>query len=492
MKTELELQTIIETLKREIALSLPPTTKSRLVHLTDVERASKRLELAKAKNELSILRKPSNHFMATADPKIISIRDLLRRPEKWVENYCKINHVDINMWGMSMDGESDSVKHQTFLNKCKLKYMDDVHAYNDSAVGPHIELCRTDMFMAGVQLNYIRMRKEHLASVISKIKFDHRVGDSELRKWHAQTTANADEASLAVVKHAMQNVKRKMLGLRVDFHIFPIWVGPGGDGKTKAVEQLMKAIEEFCLQFTVDQVSDPTIIGGFEDNFAIICDEMAHASKVDIGILKRAITAPAMDGRPPYAARLEKVRQNCGFFGTSNEPVKSIIRDKDMRRFFEIRSRTRSVEDYAKMDAMDSVKMWQCIDENDMNCYYNSSKSAIKIAQRELCSPDFLVLWAEDNNVIPQGDEPVKWKSVSELHYSFKSFMENSNVEYGGSVQSLGDKLHNVLNLKKKQVTSRDGKKYVVYAISERSPVTGFTDVATEIEIVEQTSNIKI
>lgn len=321
-------------------------------------------------------------------------------------------------------------------------------------------------------------RKEHgkrRADLVASIAHDPSASDAPLRRWLEMVTGRVCETQLAVMKHWIQCVKRKVMGLPVEYHIFPILYGRQGNGKTQAVSRLVSPLREYALEYTVDQLSDKTLLGAFETNYVVVLNELAKADKADMNSVKRIVDANTVDGRPPYGRQVEKVRQNCMFIGTSNKPVKEVFVDDEMRRFFEIETVMRYHEDYHLMDELDVMSVWRCVDELDQNRYFNERHKQIRDHQRQLSTQHPVEQWAQDMQVYHEHGRP-RYTDAAALYDSYSSYLVHNNFRYdAGNRKSFGQLLSSRLGVQKHQV-SVHGRMHTVYAVSQSCGVHGPSD----------------
>jgi len=394
-------------------------------------------------------------------------RQLIRDPSAWISNFIKIHSVKVDPFGMVFDGKV--ITHQRFYDTVELSYHQFCENFNNAMRLANLNMSypvKAELLRTALRSIYDDMKIKRLDDINGALSYDPKIGDAILRKWLALVIGDhpSFQTYLSVIKHYLQCVKRKMLGLPVENHLFPILVGTQGDGKTKAIQKLTQAVKDFTLEFTVDQLSDPTIIGCYQDNYVVICDEMAKADKADVAMLKRIVTNDRMSGRPPFGRVVETLKQNCCFIGSSNETVDTIIKDKEMRRFFEIEVIARVEADYPLMDAIDSLAIWKCIDSEHENVYYTPMKAQIRTMQSSISTRDVIHEWAKTYDVVPRAGEVTAWAENITMFESYRQWMQECNFEWVGSQQSFGRKLKNELKLTSKEFGQ---KKRTAYKINK-------------------------
>ena len=240
-------------------------------------------------------------------------------------------------------------------------------------------------------------------------------------------TGVENDMYISVIKHLMQCVKRKMLGLDVEYHIFPILFGTQESGKSKGIGKLLEPLDGYILELEVTQVLDKTIAGAFETNSVVFLDELSKADKASMEEVKRMITTKYIDARPPYGRQLEKMDQNCMFIAGSNRPVSEVFKDDEMRRFAEIHTVNRSEDTYPTLDAMDMLDVWRSVDEHAQNKYYLEQRSAIKEMQRGLSTPKYINQWADEIGLKPGTSR----RSLETLYNSYGLWLRENQATYG-------------------------------------------------------------
>jgi hypothetical protein len=456
---------------------------------------SARVRLHDKKEELKRVLKAKKSEEKAAEARLVMesvpgrLFSVLKDSRKWLDDFCKKHEVGLSEHGMTYDGVEK--KHVEFWSLVLLEHETDVNAFNEARVGsglPDLPTMRSELLRAAVQLKYVELRRIHLREILKTVEYDPSQDDSELRKWMSLVNRNYNETDVAVYKHWIQNVKRKMMGLTVQNHLFPIGCGSQGAGKTEATKVLIKPVKDFTLQFTVDQLADLTILGAFEDNYVVVCDEMAKADKAEIATLKRIVTNETVDGRPPYAPRPEKLRQNCSFVGLTNAPVKSLIKDEEMRRFYEMPFTARDESEFVEMDNIDAFKIWRCVDHENMNCYFTPFKSLIRLAQIEISTRDPITVWMGDNDLTLSDLNNVEWVLGSSLFNQWCSWMESNGYNYTTNLQAFGDRMH-FLGVHSKRVIIR-GQKVTVYGVNPKHTVRLESDLEMDIFNANEKSKI--
>lgn len=175
---------------------------------------------------------------------------------------------------------------------------------------------------------------------------------------------------IAVIEHFIWQVKRKLNGKSVAYHLMPIITGPQGTGKSTILELFLEPLRAVLLQGRpVDFVTDEKNFKALSENFIIFFDEMAKASRTDADRLKEIISAQILSYRPLYTNENAKTVQNCTFIGAANKDVRDLLYDPTgMRRFYQIQvdpqvNREQVLERWAIVPHIDILAMWRSVDE---------------------------------------------------------------------------------------------------------------------------------
>lgn len=150
--------------------------------------------------------------------------------------------------------------------------------------------------------------------------------------WHELVTQCFDtrhvgkEFVVAVLRHFVWQVQRKLAGQPVFHHLMPVLHGRQGGGKTYFIERFVAPLIEVTGYADFGQIADERMIDLWR-NFILVLDEMAKASKTDIETVKHVITAQTLERRPMRTNAMVTIPQNATFVGASNHRVAEMIRD---------------------------------------------------------------------------------------------------------------------------------------------------------------------
>lgn len=250
------------------------------------------------------------------------------------------------------------------------------------------------------------------------------------------------EFVIAVLKKFIWQVKRKMLGLRIDNHLMPVILGPQGVGKSTFVREFLLApIDEFVGNTNFKEIEDGRNMEQWL-NFALFLDEMGYAAKADIDTVKNRITSVTVSGRPMGTNANVQYRQNATFIGCSNKELDQLIRDETGNRRF-VALRYSSKPDWSKTANVDPVALWTSVDE------YGEDPSKgiaaeLRAAQEVVREKSQVEQWLADY-VMPTAKHGKKQKS-KDLYPDFKEWVE----QFGGSrvpeISAFGKEMNRLIN----------------------------------------------
>lgn len=208
-------------------------------------------------------------------------------------------------------------------------------------------------------------RLGHLSALRAELSgFDER-GLEELKRWCvAMFGADHNELYVEVLRHFVWQVKRKLFGLSVEFHMMPIFSGKQGSGKSTAIEKLLSPLKDLKSKPKgFGCVRDDREARLFIDHFVLFFDEMASAERTDVNEIKNLITSDVVEYRPMGTNDRDKGPNNAVFIGAANKQLSEIIMDDTgARRFFELNTSDKC--DWDLINAVDYALIWKCIAED--------------------------------------------------------------------------------------------------------------------------------
>lgn len=183
-----------------------------------------------------------------------------------------------------------------------------------------------------------------------------------VEKWVAATTGKKDPLDVAVMRHFIWQVRRKLFRLNVDHHMMPILYGKSGGGKSKAVNNLLVPVSALLMSTDLSIFADQFKMRFFTRSYIMFFDEMAKSDRADVDRLKNIITSPTVDFRIMRTEKLESGSQNCTFIGCSNDSVHDKIFDPtSARRYWQLNCIDKL--DWPTINSIDYLALWKSVDE---------------------------------------------------------------------------------------------------------------------------------
>ena len=287
----------------------------------------------------------------------------------------------------------------------------------------------------------LEIRKQTLRSQIGFISEDPTLFNNYI---NAISCSNKKDLDREIIKHWMCNIKKKLLGLPVYYHIMPIYYSrKHGSGKSISVDKLCAPLQGFYKRISFDAINDERRTRVFSENFVLLFDELQGAQRTDINKLKFMVTAPTVTYRPMKTNDNVEIPNLSSFIGTTNEPVEEQIKDKTgMRRFWQIDCPDRL--DWNLINSIDYIRLWQSIDESLPNGYMTEEiLNQINEVQMELKEPDDIESFLNDSGIKPSPPNHTDTVCVlcSTLFEDWKLYSDNNKCYNQFSKQVFGKKL---------------------------------------------------
>lgn len=189
--------------------------------------------------------------------------------------------------------------------------------------------------------------------------------DGEIwRRWIRAVTGKEDPVDIAVMKHWIWQVRRKLFGLPVEHHLMPIFTGHPGSGKSTAITKFLKPIEELRALRDADILQDERQSSVLARSYVIFFDEMPKVAATDRDCIKNRITSETVSWRK-LGTNTHVTRRNvASFIGAANEDVASLLYDPTgMRRFYEFQALP--LLDWNAVNGIDYWAMWKGVDHTE-------------------------------------------------------------------------------------------------------------------------------
>lgn len=251
------------------------------------------------------------------------------------------------------------------------------------------------------------------------------------------------ELDHVVFKHWIWQVKRKMLGLPVEYHLQINLQGRQESGKTHTVSRFLSPIAEVCAERTLTQLCDERHAYALTTFYVMQIDEMVGASKADIEQVKAIITKKEVHSRILGSNAHQAGAQNCTFISTSNQSIAEMINDSTgMRRFYEMTYRTDKEVAWKLLDEVNWLDVWRSVDHTQAEAFTSVEpyKSQLVKLQGELIQQSIMQMFFEAHPIefVANLDKGIE---QSEFLRKYKEFVHecgpNHNVSPGRIPQEL-------------------------------------------------------
>lgn len=386
---------------------------------------------------------------------------MIQDPRKYVAFWLKQNNITIDERGsLNSSNKRDAFE---LFDSMVLDYYEQIAEFNRVADKKIQGAKETILKKALDELISLEMMHRKI-EIIEKIKHKGSEDLSELTKFVKAVTGEENKTVIGVFAHFIWMIKRRLLDKDITFHIMPIIYGAQGGGKSLAVRNLFKPLNNMTLELSLTEVTDSRFYYALNKNFVVILDEMAGAKKVEVEILKKQISATHNDVRKLGTNVVTKMKQNANFIGTTNRPVNELIFDNTgARRFYEVVALNKL--DWDVINRLNYIELYQNINENKENGYIQDVMSDVIKDQEKLIGVDELGAFLETYNIKP-GEKEV---SSTLLYDMYKLWADNNNLKNPINGVWIGRKLSNK-NIRTK-VKNVAGKSQRIYYINEDSAI---------------------
>ncbi|CAB4127613.1 Virulence-associated E [uncultured Caudovirales phage] len=195
---------------------------------------------------------------------------------------------------------------------------------------------------------------------------------------NALTNDNIEETKTAM-KHWIWQVKRKMFGLPVTYHMMLVLYGRQGGGKSTAVTDLCKPIKHFTASTNFANITDSRS-HDIWNNYVLKFDEMGHSTTSNLEEIKRIITEDKFTSRVLGSNNDTLIINNATCIGTTNKDISRLIfDDTGMRRFFQINCKDKI--DWNISEGINFKRLWKSINENGPTPLNNNIEVLKQITQ---------------------------------------------------------------------------------------------------------------
>lgn len=290
--------------------------------------------------------------------------------------------------------------------------------------------------------------------------------DNSLASWVHAVCGVSSPLDVAVIKHFIWQVKRKLSGLPVEHHLMPVLWGKSGIGKSVAVSRLIEPLRSVALQTDMGIFQDQFSRRAFARNFLVFFDELQGSDGADVNTMKQIITAPVIEWRAMRSERVMSAPQNATFIGCSNDPVRDRIKDPtSSRRFWQVNCADQI--DWQVINAIDYLALWQSVDENESSPILECLSEIRKVQEAEIRAKDIVEQWVEELCELVSFDDSAL--TTSELYESFKDFCLWQNQKSFPQFQKFSRDLKRILEMSGNGPLSKKTNRGTTWAIRIRT-----------------------
>ncbi|MBS1960093.1 MAG: hypothetical protein JST80_11510 [Bdellovibrionales bacterium] len=398
-----------------------------------------------------------------------SLGDESLRPDLWVNQYAKIHQIEYHYKTNSVTENGEPLDSNIFLSQMRVM----AHTLGLSEMKRVIPDA----------LNVWRREqgKEYLNQLRNELRF--KKSDTDLvAEWVEAATGQRNECDIAVMRHFVWQVKRKLYGLSIDHHLFVTMFGASGGGKSVAVHKFIEPLKDVSALRDMTIFNDQFAKRAFNRNYIMFFDELGKAEDADINLLKNVITAPAIDWRGCGSEVMHSAPQNCTFIACTNIPIRERIHDPtSFRRFWQLNCASKL--NWEKINLIDYNALWKSVDENSQCPLLECLDEVRAVQNHEVKTQDRIEYWLQENIEVEPFSETSP--TTAELYSCFADWSRCQSIfDYEGlqtfsrglklRIENLGwnassQKSHRgtVWSLKFKHVPPEDPKPKVILGLDQ-------------------------
>lgn len=321
-------------------------------------------------------------------------------------------------------------------------------------------------------------KTKFLKQIRSQFSFEANQSDL-VRDWVKASTGRENELDIAVMRHFIWQVRRKLYGLDVYHHMMPILYGKTGGGKSRAVLQLLKPVDSLTLHSDLSIFSDQFKMRQFTKMYVMFFDEMAKSDRVDIDKLKNIITSECVDYRTIFTENLESSPQNCTFIGCSNDLVYDKIYDPtSARRYWQIDCADQL--DWNAINNIDYLALWKSVDESTDSPII-PFLDEIKVTQEQtIRSKDLVEDWlSTECEVVPY--DAKKNPTSQQLYHHFSDWCKIQKINNQPTAAKFYRRLDSIVKHTNLPIGPHKNNRGTVWAVS-----TGSVTATLKLSTVEE------
>lgn len=312
-------------------------------------------------------------------------------------------------------------KENIIIDETKLRSTIEMMLHNTTLIRPRKPLTYWRMFITSALED---MQQERLVRLQGELKYNgtpQLEAEAVIGELLIAMTGNAFPVDVAVLMQFMWQVKRKLHGLPVSYHIMPIFWGKGGSGKSETLKSLFSPLKSYVYTgMSFSEIGDSRFYEALSSNLVVFLDEMPKIERSSVETVKSVITADVLTYRVMREHQYKKAPQRCTFIGTSNESPSALIKDTTgMRRFHYIECLPKM--DFSKINQFNWLNLWKSIDEGREQAYTREILIELTIKQDAIRQRNSVELFIEEG-LIEKPEHEVVETRVKDVYEVYRSF----------------------------------------------------------------------
>jgi hypothetical protein len=323
---------------------------------------------------------------------------------------------------------------------------------------------------------WVKRKKDDISSnMMMEVAYESKVlEDLAEPEWdrfiNAITSVNPAETKI-VLKHFIWQVKRKMFGLPVTYHMMPVFFGPQEAGKSTVVRDfLCKPVKDFFASTDFATITDNRS-HDIWDNYVLFFDEMGRSAVSHLEDIKRKITEDTFNSRVLGKNSDTLVVNRATFIGTTNKDISRLIfDDTGMRRFYQVDCLPKL--DWTVTQSTDYLKLWRSVDENSETPLLANKDmlQSIKKVQSSKRQITMIEKWLRERDYTPFITETILGQAFYEEYIKFEKANNNdrsemSHTKFGRDIKDIA------MNIPGLELEKKRNMKGIEYKITYQGDV---------------------
>lgn len=369
--------------------------------------------------------------------------------EVWIDRYARLHGIEYHYKTHSVRQDGEAIDPALFIAQMRLM----THRLDLGGIKKMLP----DGFLV--------WRREQARAFIRKLRHNlefKSINSDPLSDWVEASTGRRDPIDIAITRHFIWQVKRKLFGLPVEHHLMMVLFGTSGAGKSVAVHKLLAPIMDVTSLRDLTIFNDQFARRAFARNYVIFFDELGRSQDADINALKNIITSPTVDWRGIGSESVHSAPQNSTFIGCSNLPVRERIHDPtSSRRFFQLDCASKL--DWDKINSIGYLALWKSVDENSPCPILSCINEVRAIQQRDIQHQDLIEHWLS-TTCEPHPFDPSS-PGTDDLYGAFSSWCQSQcRFDFEG-IQTFARGLQMRINSLKWEASSKRSNRGTIWSI---------------------------